>query len=59
MPTYRIKFTDSKNDLVLEAADFKVKDEVLELYDREDRHIVAIVPLAKLMYVVEEKVRQP
>ena len=56
MPTYRIRFTDNQKDLVIEAATFTVKDEVLKMYADDDRRVVA--PLAKLLYVAEQDNRE-
>ena len=55
MPTYRIRFSENQKDLLVEAANFKVKDEVLELRANDDRRLVALIPLAKLLYITEEK----
>ena len=56
MPTYRIRFTDKHTpDLLIEAADFKVNEPILELRSNDDRHIIALIPLAKLAYIKEEK----
>ena len=57
MPTYRIVFDSPKvTDLVVEAAiiDFSNPDCVMLLH-KDDQHVIAAVPKAKLLYIVERK----
>lgn len=58
MPTYRIRFIQEEQnipDLVVEAAQFEIADAVLKLRSNDDRRIVALVPLDRLLYVKEDK----
>ena len=55
MPTYRIVLDSSKvSDLVVEAAiiDFSHPD-CVTLLDENDKHIIAAIPKARLLYIVE------
>ena len=55
MPTYRIVLDSTKvRELVVQAAtiDFSNSD-CVTLLDQDDQHIVAAIPKAKLLYIVE------
>ena len=62
MPTYRIVFDPGAkaNDLVVRAAtiDFSNPDCVTLLHE-DDQHIVAAIPKAKLLYIVERDAHHP
>ncbi len=55
MPVYMIVVEKAPRELYIEADKFEADGEFLRLRAGTDQHTVALIPTAKLLYIVEHK----